>query len=1186
MKSRLIQLTDYLLLEYQYSYKNLSTEVTSLIVEDNKYFKYKRVTNDDSSLSLIGNVRDNSAIQISDKKYVFSDIDIPVPYFNKDNNIEDISLSDLTDIEWEVTYDNIKLHLLSGYTFPDKNGFIFETLLKQKNSDTRTYLSQYVFEKSDNIINFNTKPIYINGRVYDRYIDISIVSPNWLISSQESNPNLDEEIAYYITYNNAGIDKNSLIEFKVQEISNTEKNNGYVYFTVDSLYETTLELYDNFDTLSCVIEEKDGYFEYYPTWNDGFIDDLITTLNGAIDDYVVFHDLVISEQVGFDERVTDNFTFLQSGDFTSPKIFRPVLKYADVAYSFSIDYYMRFTDTVNGKQIVRRASITSTNCKTYGKNFKKLNINVDSPQKIVKKNGDIVEYVLNYQNEKSPITKVVIPTYINRNNLSVTTTKLFFENNELKPSGLSSWDIVFGQNDGYIFLTPFDNYYEISLFDVNQVNNTTSRLALDSEQSIFLIIESNGIKYRYSKFTYDATDLRIIFKIPSKDSEKILFGGEGLFYITSGTKSKLRCNVNRYISDDIKGKEVIIDYDEYYSKTDDSYITVTYNKIDYQILKRNLEIVEFIPGGLTNDETVIYTGKWSSMEKYSMMENYVKSLQQNSLSTQLGKLQSLKKDIEQSQQELNSLKSELDAREKKLLTVENSLTSREATLKNLQQQLDSQKDFLNKESSILTEEKNKLQKSLDDAKNNDSTIKNLTDAINKLKEQINQNQKNNNNTTNNNNNNNNNNGGTKGKKDLNINEVAYNPNFDLSYIISKNIKPDWVNSNIGLGENTTENNNSNTNNDTSLCLVEYRNFYTKDYTVSVPNRILSTDKTKVIQTFDLMKNFQQDSRISSGYKESQVSFKTMSVNKAKLENITWSKNSPINSDSVYNINTNFISWNDSVVGNNNNVNKKNINVFVIKVPKYYPNLTLNDKTLESYYKQSYQFELPKDEFYQNGKNDDTNNKNTAARCYYLFIEKYKISEKQKEITYSYVESSTVSGSTYKYDNLSLPSFDKYNMFSLLFKNYNIDSLCSNFQALMNDPISNIQQFGHKYIESIANIAYNENTKNVTERIDYVMRKVDTTQKKNTKSDSFIKLRNKSGIVSYLYGQLAVKYVLDNSTFYSQAEKTQLVNNNEIKTYPDLAQDVKNGYTYNLLDYYQLTDYVYDLPVGTTKKIYI
>jgi hypothetical protein len=288
------------------------------------------------------NVLDYSAANIGGYKWAFLDKDVPVPYIATDSNLVYTDMSGIFTSTY-VRYDRVRLHLLSGYRLEDIQGLIAQVYVKEAQTSKNAILANNVYLNSDERDILNPKPLLLGERMYDRYIEFLVPSLKEANRDFYSNPVNPISIGYQYSSNTRGFLYNSAIYVKVFEISSIEQKSGNLILSTADDFEINVNQEDTYSLLKANIEEaSDGdYFIYYPTYAGNFIEEFIAELNSIGGNYSVLNDIDVYEQIGGDNYLTYSFTQVQQGDFDQPLEFRPVVKYADSAVSFSIDYTVR-----------------------------------------------------------------------------------------------------------------------------------------------------------------------------------------------------------------------------------------------------------------------------------------------------------------------------------------------------------------------------------------------------------------------------------------------------------------------------------------------------------------------------------------------------------------------------------------------------------------------------------------------------------------------------------------------------------------------------------------------------------------------------------------------------------------------------------------------------------------------------
>lgn len=751
-KSRLVKLNDYALLELTYEDATINSKSSGFTIITNTIQQYLQVANDNNSERSTGNVLDRSSVQLGNNQWVRTDQSVPVPYLNTDARFEVTSLStEAPLLQWNVTYDSVRVHILSGYTFTSSSGFVLETSYPEANGTKSTRVSMETYVNGDDYIVFNTRPLVINGANYDKYVEFKVPSLSDLITEYDAAVDKQDALAYYLTSDNGGFLSEGLIRFDFYEITEVNNINGYDYLTTGVPTYVSIEPQDQFSNLAAVIKQNGDYFEYYPTWDDTFISDYIAILNETKGNHVVIHELTVSEQIGFSQVYSSSNVILQTDDFDQPSLFKPILKNADTSFSFSIDYTMRLTNETDGSQIIRTASVTSFEPKRFGRNSLKLNVKENVlPYKVYNKvtNGPV--FNLPVQKQDIRVQRIISPSFYENNNVSVSTGKLFIDKaGEFIPESLFEWDIVFGQTEAIILVSPFDNYFKFNVFRVTP--DSIESLDLSTAQEIDIVFETtSGNKYRYSLYQPFPTDQttvtnqindtksgKLIFRVPANDSMRMIDDLPGTFYITVRNQNIVRARVSLDIASDLRGKEVTVPFPDWAQKSKDDLITVYNNLKPYTIEKRYLEVIEVVPDGLTGEETVIYKGNVDKIENYQAASAKIEDLRNNSFLKRLNAIKDREASLDKRTKDLDAIDAQLASKESTLKALENALLGQQQTLAQQTEALQDQQTELDRRNALLKKREEELQKLMEEAKNGQSSsVKELSDIIRSLREEI------------------------------------------------------------------------------------------------------------------------------------------------------------------------------------------------------------------------------------------------------------------------------------------------------------------------------------------------------------------------------------------------------------------------------------------------------------------
>lgn len=513
MTSVYFRLSPHLILEYQYASKNWNTNDVKFRKIRNGHDGTDTIVNDNDSIKITTNVVDNTVVEIDNGKYALLDNDAAYFYPNVDDkiSIEDV----VTPIQYDVDYDRVRIHILSGYNFDDNNGFITSMYMRTA-KDGVLRLSNFAFDKGrKDLIFFNPKPLRAVDFVFDKYIEYYVPSIEYIISQQESDPNSENSLGHIFTDGDkVSTMRNAYCEY--DDIIRTTQENGIIYYHGGEGKRISFNTTDEFDLLTAsIVENENNYFEYAAKYDGNPIEDFMYRLNSLSgNDYYIIHDLIITEQIGESFIETDNLNIIQKDDYDSVRKIRPILKHSDRAVSFSIDYQIRLFNQVDGRSILKRASLTSFDTHLYGEVPIRLNVGGTSqPLKVYNKKYDNVTDVKD--NLVNLIKTRITSVYVNSNNIVLN------DNN---------------QETYEIEITPFDNFFRFNLTQQN-TEGAIIPVELDSISTYFIsFIKNDDTKANIQEFVSDEfqkNEGQLAFKIVKSQSMEIRKYTNKFFYIMS-----------------------------------------------------------------------------------------------------------------------------------------------------------------------------------------------------------------------------------------------------------------------------------------------------------------------------------------------------------------------------------------------------------------------------------------------------------------------------------------------------------------------------------------------------------------------------------------------------------------------------------------------------------------------------
>jgi hypothetical protein len=542
MTSKFLQIKEGILIEYIYTSllepeTHLADTYQVEILEDSENdLKYFFNTPDNDTTTF--NVRDYSAVYKDDKTYVYLNRDLPLQYVDYADNLTDSDdlLVDDFPPNYEIAYDNIRIHFVSNFNFETADGYIFDISIS-KRDENKINLASLVYRKSDDFAILNPKPLLIGERLYTRYIDLKIPSLYFLSLEDPSANNLNAKLT-----DNLGLLTSSKININLFTITETNKINSYSNFTVEKESEASFNKKDEFELLVARVKESEigDYFELYGEYDGKIFEDFINLLNAQPDsDYAVFHEITVNEQIGETFTETARKIILQTGDFEKPMKYRPIIENSSNAVAYSIGYVLRLINKVDNLQILKNSQLISYDTKKYGRSLKKLYLPTPPVVSKIYNKVENVSYDTSAGSirDKLVTTNIVKPEYINvfndRLNLVTSYTKIDpenFENTDINTTELNY------QGEAIIDISPYDNFILFNFYKKAEDNLVDLNLSVFGEIYINFNDEEEMKIKEYGQID-GLKNYQKIFKISKNESRKLQQFSNNKFYITHKIES-------------------------------------------------------------------------------------------------------------------------------------------------------------------------------------------------------------------------------------------------------------------------------------------------------------------------------------------------------------------------------------------------------------------------------------------------------------------------------------------------------------------------------------------------------------------------------------------------------------------------------------------------------------------------
>jgi len=556
---RFVKLTDYLLLEYDYTtapnpeqyYVNTGTPAVGFEKIINGYFDNSvQILNNPASEATTHNVRDLSVVQTDKNRFVTLDMDYLVQYLDTDPKLTSVSnLPVVFPSNIGVYYDSVKFHIISGYNFDNIDGVILQVKFQERTGKKATVLQLIITNADVTLPVLNPNPIYLGGALYDHYIEAKIPAFANMVYEFDilaGTPAQANTLSAKISSDGKGFLKDAPVEFTVFEINQTVLKNGYQNYIAQTRSQLGIFPRDNYSSLAGVIQQNSfyNYLEYYPTWDGNFLEDFLTGEGKVGVTYYVVNEIEVKEQVGLTYITTYNFTNTQTQDFNAPYIFRPVIV-NPLSTSFVVNYTMRLVNKTNQNQIIRRSSFSSLDVNKFGRENNVITLTTGAyAQKVYNKvvqAPNIISPVGVSPTVAAPIERKV-PVFYKDNNISVTQENITIDKdgNVVSETSSPSSATVYGQGKAKILIDPFDNFYKFTVYLLRD-GTTLEILDLGTSLTYYMIfIDNSGQEVRIENIK-NKTNIsnpsagQVAFKLVDTNSKKVLGFSSRSFYIISRT---------------------------------------------------------------------------------------------------------------------------------------------------------------------------------------------------------------------------------------------------------------------------------------------------------------------------------------------------------------------------------------------------------------------------------------------------------------------------------------------------------------------------------------------------------------------------------------------------------------------------------------------------------------------------
>lgn len=558
--SKYVQLTPYLVMEYMYA--DQPNPESYFVNTGNPTVEFNRLVNgiingpggtaaNDIQIynqldnySLTHNTSFNNVVRVTENSFIPLSQNYIIPYndFNtKLTNTQNVGVNFSSN--FSITYDTVRYHILAGYNLGNIDGIILGIDFLDVDQSYVTFSQIFIDSGFSEQYVLNPNPLQIGINTYDKYFELKIPSLLYLNNQYISAINPSVTPAALFSKSGRGFVVGSPMRIRAYEVLNTTLTNGYATFGSSLISTLSLESEDPFSNIGCQIAPADtgDFFEFFATDNDGFIEDFILFQNSIGNQYYIQNEIEVLEQIGTALIQTSNFYTIQTTAFDVPNLYRPIIRNAGVAASFTLRYRMTLVNNVDKSRVVRLASYTSNNAAKYGTFIAPLKLqNLPQVQKIYNKVATETNITVPSQNNQPKVIVKYSNVFYERNLVNTTQTNLVVKGTTITSAdgGASQTDqTVYGVGKSYVTISPFDNYFKFTFYKQGADRNTQT---IDFESSgTYSMIFINNSNKKVSAPSIDNKNIanpakgELAFKISENLATDILQYTNRKFYISN-----------------------------------------------------------------------------------------------------------------------------------------------------------------------------------------------------------------------------------------------------------------------------------------------------------------------------------------------------------------------------------------------------------------------------------------------------------------------------------------------------------------------------------------------------------------------------------------------------------------------------------------------------------------------------
>ena len=512
--SKFVQLSPYLVMEYRYAdqpnpetyFVNSGSPAVGfdklingvLLDSVGQPSNSVQIFNQDQNSAVTNNTRSNSVVQTTQNTFITLDPGLVLPY--NDFNSSLTSTANLPIIfpsNISVVYDSIRYHILAGYNLNNIDGLIMQVQYPDVDGSMVTFSQTKISKGSAQNYILNPSPVTIGSNLFDKYVEVKIPS---LVDMNNkygaaTTPNKPNTLAGKTSKSGNGFLVAAPIRIIAHEILNTTTTNGYATYGTQILAQLSLESTDPFQNIGAYIAPADtgDFFEYFATDDGGFPEDFILFQNSIGNSYYLQHSIEVLEQVGAALLNTSNFNTIQTTAYDVPNLFRPIVRYPQVAVSFTLRYTMTLVNNKDQSRLIRISTYTSNDVGRYGADIQSLQLSVlPQQQKIYNKVAGGTNISIG-SNQIAPREIVKYSNvFVDRTLVNTSLTNLAVNGTTITQQDVNQTTAIsYGIGQAYITVSPFDNYFKFTFFQKAN-DGTTRNLDLSSSGTYTMVFINNN----------------------------------------------------------------------------------------------------------------------------------------------------------------------------------------------------------------------------------------------------------------------------------------------------------------------------------------------------------------------------------------------------------------------------------------------------------------------------------------------------------------------------------------------------------------------------------------------------------------------------------------------------------------------------------------------------------------------